>query len=74
MKLIKSGRINAGYAMDDLAGVLFKGGKFVEAVGINEINNSYYISLENGAVQSQILESKILIDKDALPENGLYQD
>ncbi len=66
-KLMKSGRINPGYAMDNLAGVLFKGGRFVEAVAINEINNSYYVSLENGTVQSQLLESKILIDKDALP-------
>ncbi|MEN6618851.1 MAG: peptidase E [Rikenellaceae bacterium] len=64
---IKGKKIKSGYACDDLSGVLFKNGKFVEAVSINDINNSYFVSLKNGAIHSQKLKSKILINKDALP-------
>ena len=64
---IKVNKINAGYACDELSGVLFKNGKFVEAVSLNDINDSYYINLKNGTVHSEKLKSRILINKDALP-------
>ena len=63
----KVNKINAGYACDELSGVLFKNGKFVEAVSLNDINDSYYINLKNGTVHSEKLKSRILKKKDALP-------
>ena len=64
---IKDNKINAGYACDDLSGVLFKNGQLVEAVSQNEINNSFYVTLKNRTVQATKLKSKILINKNALP-------
>jgi hypothetical protein len=64
---IKDKKISAGYACDELSGVLFKNGKFVKAVSQNDINNSYFISLRNGTVHAAKLESEILMNKDALP-------
>lgn len=60
-------KINAGYGCDDRSGVLFINGKIVEAVSINDINNSFYVTLKNGTIQSTMLKSRILINKDALP-------
>lgn len=65
--LIKSKEIEPGYASDDLSGIIFKNGKLIEAVSINEVNNSYYVSLKNGTINSQKIISQILINKDALP-------
>jgi peptidase E len=64
---IKDNKINAGYACDELSGVLFKNGKLVEAVSQNDINNSYYVTLKSGTVQTTKLKSRILINNDALP-------
>ncbi len=64
---IKNKKINAGYACDDRSGVLLKNCKFVEAVSIDDINNSYFVALKNGTIQSTLLKSRILINKDALP-------
>jgi len=68
--LLKSKKIKPGYACDELSGVIFKNGKLVEAVSINEVNNSYYVSLKNGTINEQEIKSKILINKDALPETA----
>ncbi|WP_165045200.1 peptidase E [Dysgonomonas sp. ZJ709] len=67
---IKSHEMNSGYASDDLSGILFKNGKFVEAVSKNEINNSYFVTLKNGTIQTEQLKSKILIDKNAISQNS----
>jgi peptidase E len=66
---IESGRIKNGYACDDKSGVLFKNGKFIEAISTNDVNNSYYITLKDDKINSQKLDSKILINKDALLES-----
>ena len=69
-KEIKSQRIKSGYACDNFSGVLFKNGKFIEAVSLNDVNHSYYVELKNGNVSETMLTSKILINKDALSENA----
>lgn len=69
-RLIKNKSIESGYASDDLSGVLFKNGKFVKAVSINEISNSYYVTMKNGNIHSQKLASEILIDKNAILETN----
>ena len=67
---IKNNEIKPGYACDELSGVLFKNGICVGAVSQNDINNSYYISQKNGVILSKKIESKILVNKDALPIDG----
>lgn len=67
---IRNKQMTTGYAMDDLSAVLFKNGKFVEAVSQNDVNNSYYISLKNGKIHPEKLNSRILINKDALPDSS----
>jgi len=66
-QLIKDKKINAGYACDDLSGILFKNGHLVEVVSQNDINNSYLVTLKNETIQSTRLKCKILMNKDALP-------
>ncbi|WP_110311200.1 Type 1 glutamine amidotransferase-like domain-containing protein [Dysgonomonas alginatilytica] len=61
--------IKAGYACDDLSGLLFKNGKFVEAVSKNELNNSYYITSKRGKLEIEKLQSEFLVNKDALSKS-----
>ncbi len=63
-------KIRAGYACDELSGILFKNGICVEAVSENDINHSYYISRKNGVILSRKIKSSILINKDALPADA----
>lgn len=66
---IMQSEIKPGYANDDLSGILFKNGKFAESVSINELNDSYYISTEKKNIKIEKLNSRLLINKDALPES-----
>ena len=63
---IKNKTINAGYACDNKSGILFRNGKYIETVSLNDINNSYYVALNNGVVESSKLVTRILVNKDAL--------
>ena len=63
---IKNKTIKAGYACDDKSGILFKNGKYIETVSLNDINYSYYVALNNGVVESSKLLTRILVNKDAL--------
>ncbi|PKQ61968.1 hypothetical protein BZG02_13590 [Labilibaculum filiforme] len=63
---IKNKTIKAGYACDDKSGILFRNGKYIETVSLNDINNSYYVALNNGVVESTKLLTRILVNKDAL--------
>ncbi len=67
---MKNNNIISGYAMDDLSGILFRNGKFIEAVSQNDINNSYHVYLNNGKIYSEKLNSRILVNKDALPTSA----
>jgi peptidase E len=69
---IKNQTINSGYACDNLSGILFRNGKYIETVSLNDINNSYYLALNKGVVQSSKLPARILVNKDALSVND-YQ-
>jgi dipeptidase E len=51
-----TGKMGAGYALDDSAGVLFVNGKYVRAVSLDDRNNAYYISVTGGRVNEQLLQ------------------
>jgi len=59
-KFILEKKLLPGYAIDDMAGVLFQNGKFIKALTINENNNVYYISIKNGAINEEKLETEII--------------
>lgn len=61
--------ITFGYASDNLAGILFKNGEAIESVSQSDIHNSYYVTMNDGSVQSTIMGSRILLKKGALLEN-----
>ncbi|MGB5989733.1 MAG: peptidase E [Marinifilaceae bacterium] len=63
---IKNKKITPGYACDERSGILFRNGKYVETVSINDINNSYYVSLKNGEISALKLTARMLVKKGAL--------
>lgn len=68
-RLMAEGKIGTGYASDDFSGILFKDGKFVEAVSRNEFNDSYYVYSEDENIRSEKLATRYLIAKDAIDED-----
>lgn len=68
-QMILEQQIHSGYATDENAGILFKNGKAVEFVSQGDKHNSYLVSLKKGIVESKKIESKILVNKNAISEN-----
>lgn len=62
-------KISPGYACDERSGILFKNGKAVEFVSQSDKHHSYFVAVDNGIVQSTKMESRILLNKNALLEN-----
>ena len=52
--------IPSGYGCDDFSGILFKNGRFVKAVSLNDKNNSYYVSSVEGKIVEEKLVSEII--------------
>lgn len=59
-KNIKNGIFEAGYAMDNRAGIIFKNGKPFKVVSMGEEYNCYYVSLKDGKVVEEKLDNIIL--------------
>lgn len=69
-EMIKAGKMNLGYATDELAGILFKNKKAVAFLTQSDIHNSYLVSLKDGTIQETKLKSEIIVRNDALPQNS----
>lgn len=69
-RTIEEGEMSAGYASDELAGVLFENGKAVEFVSQSDNHNSYFVGIENGKLASVKMESRILLRKNALSQGS----
>ncbi|WP_299583827.1 peptidase E [Mucilaginibacter sp.] len=52
---ILKGRLSPGYAIDDLAGIVFEDEKYVRSVAVDEKSNTYYVSVINGKVDEKLL-------------------
>ena len=59
--------MRAGYAMDDRAAILFRNGKFVEAVTQKSTHHVYFVSRRNREAVAEKLDARILVKKNALP-------
>lgn len=69
-QMIKDGKMNPGYATDELAGILFKNGKAEKFISQSDIHNSYGVNLEQGEIKETKFKSEILLRKNALPEGS----
>jgi peptidase E len=58
---ILSGKTEAGYAMDDSAGVVFLNEKFLNAVSLDNRNNAYYVSVVAGKLNEKLLSPAEII-------------
>jgi dipeptidase E len=52
---ILKGKLAAGYAIDDQAGIIFEDEKYIKSVAIDSKNNTYYVSVINGQVDEKLL-------------------
>jgi len=59
-KNIKEGIFEAGYAMENYSGIIFKNGKPFKVVSLDEEHNSYYVYLKDGEVIEEKLEAVII--------------
>lgn len=57
---IKKGLFKPGYAMDNSAGIIFKNGEPFKVVSLDADHNSYFVSLKDGEIVEEKLESIIL--------------
>ena len=59
-QLILSGKLNAGYACDDQAGLLFVNGEMKKSVTRHENHHNYFVSLKAGKIDEQLLPAELL--------------
>lgn len=57
---IENGIFKAGYAMDNNTGIIFKNGEPFKVVSTDEKSNCYFVSLKDGKVVEEKLESIVL--------------
>ncbi len=52
---ILKGKLPAGYAIDDLAGIVFENEKYTRSVAVDDKSNTYYVSVTDGKVDEKLL-------------------
>jgi len=57
---ILSGDQTAGYACDELSGIVFQNEKFVRAVSAHADHHSYFVSVVNGKIEEKKLEAETI--------------
>ena len=57
---ILTGELQAGYACDDQAGLVFVNGVVYKSVSHNKDNNNYFVSLAEGTIKEELLPAEIL--------------
>jgi peptidase E len=58
---ILKGKLNAGYAIDDLAGIVFENEKYTRSVAVDDKSNTYYVSVVDGKVDEKLLPISAII-------------
>jgi len=59
-QLITSGKLKAGYACDDLAGLVFVNGEFKKSVTQNPEHKNYYVFLKEGKIVEELLPAEVV--------------
>ncbi|MCO6497292.1 MAG: peptidase E [Chitinophagaceae bacterium] len=57
---ILSGKLQPGYACDDLAGLLFINGEVKKSVSLNNENKNYFVSAVDGQIKEEALPTEIM--------------
>jgi len=60
-KLIRSGELKPGYAVDNNAAILFIDKKVEKVIASNKRSNAYYVDLVNGEIKEEILKPDIIL-------------
>jgi peptidase E len=58
---IVAGKVNAGYAVEDAAAVLFENEKYVKSVSLDTLNKTYFLSVVNGKLSEKLLPTSELL-------------
>jgi len=58
---ILKGKLSAGYAIDDFAGVVFENEQYAKTVAVNDKNNAYYVSVVDGVIDERLLTTERII-------------
>lgn len=59
-ELILSNKLKAGYACDDMAGLLFINGKMEKSISLNKENKNYFVSVKDGKILEELLPAEII--------------
>lgn len=59
-ELILSNKLKAGYACDDMAGLLFVNGKMEKSISLNAENKNYFVSIKDGKINEELLPADII--------------
>jgi dipeptidase E len=59
-KLIATGELGAGYACDDVAGLLFVNGEVRKSVSLHPENRNYFVSLIDGRIHEEVLHPELI--------------
>ncbi len=59
-ELILSGKLKAGYACDDRAGLVFINGEMKKSVSQDAENKNYFVSIKNGKIDEQLLPAEVI--------------
>lgn len=52
---ILKGKLSVGYAIDDLAGIVFENEKYIRSVAVDDKSNTYYVSVIDGKIDEKLL-------------------
>jgi len=60
MDMLTSLGFRGVYACDDQAALLFVNGELKKSLSMNDKNNNYFISLENGKIKEELLPAELM--------------
>lgn len=69
-QMLEQGEMEAGYAMDDKAGILFHDGEVVEAVTYSPNDKAYFVEVVSGKASAEPLPTRLLLDEGAIAEDA----
>ena len=59
-QMVLSGKLGAGYACDDRAGLLFENEKLVKAVAADANNHPYFVSVGGGQIKEELITAEVI--------------
>ena len=57
---ILDGKLKPGYACDDLSALLFVNGQLKKSLSLDDKNNNYFISVENGKIKEELIAVEVM--------------